>query len=150
MKQQILWMMMVVFGCMGCTHNNGDIGPWFGTWKLNAITINGDVDEAYAAQDNMVWKFQSSVVEMQEILPGHMTYDHFGTWHQLSDDVVEMKFIYKDDNNPVGSDYYSPPVSSHLPKGEFVMDILELASGKMRLRYTSDEGTVYTYSLKKW
>lgn len=136
--------------CTGCTHNNGDIGPWFGTWKLNAITIDGDLDQAYAANSNMVWKFQSSVIEMQEIMPMHTTSDHFGTWRQTSDKTVEMSFIYHDSNNPDGGEYYTPPAASHLPRGTFVMDILQLSSGGMRLRYTSDNGTVYTYSLKKW
>ena len=24
-----------------CTHNNGDIGPYFGTWKLLSINVDG-------------------------------------------------------------------------------------------------------------
>ena len=25
----------------GCTHNNGDIGPWFGTWQVTGIDADG-------------------------------------------------------------------------------------------------------------
>ena len=36
-----------------CTHNNGDIGPWFGEWKLTSIEIDGSPDAAYKA--NTFW-----------------------------------------------------------------------------------------------
>ena len=29
----------------GCTRNDGDIGTWFGSWKLERITIDGLIDE---------------------------------------------------------------------------------------------------------
>ena len=151
MKQFII-IMIAAIGWMlsSCTHNNGNIGPWFGTWKLNAITIDGEIDNEYADNDNLVWKFQSTVIEMQEILPMHVTADHFGTWTQTSDRTVEMNFTYHDGLNPDGYPYYTPPASSHLPRGVFVMDILELTSSKMHLQYRANDGTIYTYYLKKW
>ena len=61
---RIILIITALISLNACTHNNGDIGHLFGTWKLDAITINGEVDSVYAKADNVLWKFQSSVMSM--------------------------------------------------------------------------------------
>ena len=33
--------MMVMLALGSCTRNHGDIGPWFGTWHVESITVGG-------------------------------------------------------------------------------------------------------------
>ena len=40
-------MIFVVLSFCGCTHNNGDIGPWFGQWKVERIDKDGMPDPDY-------------------------------------------------------------------------------------------------------
>lgn len=143
-----IWIVVAVLAA-GCTHNNGDIGPFFGTWKLSSITVNGIPDQEY--DENIVWKFQSNVVAMVRINDRHETNESIGTWVDLGQQEIQMDFIYSDDDNPVGSDRYSPLVETHLPRGSFRMSVLALSSGDMTLRYSDpDNGTIYEYILKKW
>ena len=30
-----------------CTQNDGNIGDWFGHWKLLSVTVNGEENEEY-------------------------------------------------------------------------------------------------------
>ena len=33
------YLIIISLLCFGCTHNNGDIGPLFGTWVLDGMTL---------------------------------------------------------------------------------------------------------------
>lgn len=145
-----IWLVVtVVVLSAGCTHNNGDIGPFFGTWKLSSILVDGVPDPGY--DDNIVWKFQSNVVAMVRINDRHETNESIGTWVDLGRQEIQMDFIYSDDDNPQGSDRYSPLVETHLPRGSFRLTILAISSGDMKLSYAdADNGTTYEYILKKW
>ena len=61
----VLVSVMVMTGISSCTRNNGDIGPWFGTWKLTEITVDGTSDAGY--EGNIFWKFQNDVFEMVRV-----------------------------------------------------------------------------------
>lgn len=153
MKKNITWRWIVVaFVAVllgGCTHNNGDIGPFFGTWKLSSITVDGVPDPDYG--DNVVWKFQANVVAMVRINNRHETNESIGTWIDLGRQEIQMDFIYCDDVFPEGSDRYSPLAETHLPKGSFRLAVMALSSGDMKLRYSDPEnGIIYEYALKKW
>ena len=37
----ILIIMLSMAALSSCTHNNGDIGPYFGTWKMLSIEVDG-------------------------------------------------------------------------------------------------------------
>jgi len=132
----------------GCTHNNGDIGPWFGTWKLDAMTIDGVPDTEY--DDNVIWKFQANLMSMIRLLGNHEQYEMYGTWCQPSADVLRIEYIYSDDDAPEGSMKYSPLPETHLPPGVSDLTILKLDGKQMRLEYRSADGVVYGYKLTKW
>lgn len=145
----MIWMAAVALA--GCTHNNGDIGELFGTWKLEEITVDGDADTAY--RDNVVWKFQSSIIEMQEIYDGiHETANSFGTWSRQAD-VMKLDFTHTDNEHPEpGADNYSPLAVTRLPRAQVVdLDVLELSGSKMKLRYIdAAASTTIVYDFKKW
>lgn len=131
----------------GCTHNNGDIGPFFGMWKLSELTINGEVDPDY--KGNVVWKFQASAVSMLRILEHHEAFECYGTW-AVVDERVQMQFIYHDNSDPDGTWKYAPLPETYLPSGTFALEIVRLSSGRMHLAYLAPDGNVYEYKLEKW
>lgn len=61
MKRTIITLLIAILlpVIAGCTRNDGDIGTWFGSWKLERITIDGLIDEKY--KGDIFWQFQSSV-----------------------------------------------------------------------------------------
>ena len=84
MKRTIITLLIAILlpVIAGCTRNDGDIGTWFGSWKLERITIDGLIDEKY--QGDIFWQFQSSVFCMRKILPYNEHEERWGTWKGLA------------------------------------------------------------------
>lgn len=61
-----------------CTHNDGDIGPWFGLWHLESIECDGVKVDDY--QQDVFFAFQSSVFQMQRVDGMHTTEQTFAQW----------------------------------------------------------------------
>ena len=112
---RIISIILLALSLNACTHNNGDIGDLFGTWKLQSITINGESDSTY--QSNVLWKFQSSIISMVKVDDTtHSKAESWGTWSYSNDDTqLVLDFTHTDNNNPnVGSSKYSPFPETHL------------------------------------
>lgn len=120
-----------------CTHNNGDIGPLFGKWKVTAIEADGMEQPQYGG--NIFLSFQSHTVEVTEILPDHMRNDAFGNWSRTGD---ELTLIFPDAG-------MVPPAASMLPV-QCTLQILHLDSGKATFQLRLQQGATLTYTLKKW
>lgn len=143
-----------MLGLGACTHNNGDIGDFFGTWKLSEITIDGIDDAQY--QGDVFWKFQATLIQMVTV--DDSTHDYtasMGSWSQPQDNILRLDFTHTDTDHPEpGSSAYSPVPGLHLPSAcVFDMDIISLNSSKMVLRFTDSAGAqpvVYQYYFKKW
>lgn len=135
-----------------CTHNNGDIGNLFGTWKLQSITINGEIDSTY--QNNVLWKFQATVMSM--IRANDVTHERqegWGSWEYANDETqLVVNFTHTDDYNPkTGSSKYSPLPETYIPKASIsTLDIIELNNSKLTLKYISEDGKEYIYKFKRW
>lgn len=129
-----------------CTHNNGDIGPWFGSWHLTEITINGTPDSEY--QDNIFWNFQNDVVCMLVRSDYHGNKFHWGTWSEESGKLI---LDYNHPPKPDTSDpaIYAPPVQVHMPAEIITLKIDRFDSGKLQCTYHAPDGTVYGYYLTK-
>lgn len=145
---KILTLAAILFTATACTRNNGDIGDWFGTWKLDNITIDGVPDKNYG--DNVVWKFQSDIISMCLINDAeHSSIARWGTWQQVDDRII-LNFTYKDDEIEPGTNIYQPIQSIYLPGGIMELTVVTLSRSKIVLRYTSADNIVYTYSFSKW
>lgn len=136
----------------GCTRNNGDIGPWFGSWHLMSVKADGVVEAGYTG--DIFWAFQNNVVMLTRIHTGndgmHSTGEsrEHGTWSE-DDGVLWLNFTYNDDRDTEGYQYRPFP-ELHLPYGEISPLVIVKAPGReMVLNYTSSDGVVYTYTLKK-
>ncbi len=137
-----------LFSLMSCTHNNGDIGEYFGTWKLTSIEVDGNVDQSY--RGDIFWQFQTTVFCMRQVLPHHDTDIRWGSWAEHDDRTLELNFSHHDDAHPAESDMYSPLPVTGLTPGINMLDIESLTSSRMALTYRDKSGMTYRYELKKW
>ena len=60
-------VLLMFCGISSCTQNDGNIGEWFGHWKLNTISVNGAVDDEYGG--NIFFSFQSKTFCQTMMLP---------------------------------------------------------------------------------
>ena len=148
MKRKIIYSLLTVLSLtflLSC-QNNGDIGPWYGMWKLTSLTIDGEEDPDY--NGNVFWKFQTGVVQMVRYYNNSGTCT--GTWKEKSG-TLELTYIYSDDLNEEASRKYSTLTGMHLPStGVIPLEIVKRPSSTMVLKYRSEEGVTYVYTFKKW
>ena len=55
----IIMALLALVALSGCSHNNGDIGLWFGLWHLDTVEIDGEPDADY--DGNFYFMFQNKV-----------------------------------------------------------------------------------------
>ncbi len=135
--------LIAIIAC-SCTHNNGDIGDYFGTWKLETITVDNTVDAEY--DGNLFWKFQTSVFCLQRVDERHSSETRYGTWEQI-DNILRLDFTHKEDK---GETIYTPFPESRLYRGVTDLKIVSFSSSEMKLNYTDKNGKFIQYKLKKW
>ena len=136
-KNMILLAAMLMVA--SCTTNNGDIGPWFGMWRVTEITTDGVADADY--QGNMFFKFQSTVFEMLLVHDDHGTENRFGIWNDDGKGTLTVSFP---DAN------HEPLPQSHMRAEQNVLTFNGVQSSGFVLRLDSPDGHVYTYRLVKW
>lgn len=134
-----------------CLQNNGQIGPWYGMWKLTSLTINGVDDPEY--EGNVFWKFQTGIVQMIEYdVENESSITSTGTWKEKGN-VLELTYEYSDDSHqdPETSQKYTTLIGMHLPStGVINLDINKKPGSSMKLTYRAEDGTAYVYTFKKW
>lgn len=133
---KILFLTIIVT-LLSCTHNNGDIGPLFGQWKLTEILINDKPDQNYGG--NIFFAFQNDVTNMRMVCEHNETIEKYGHWEQNGDILL---LIYDDPN-------YLPLPETYFNTGVNTCEIITLNSKELILKRKSDNGT-YTYKFKKW
>lgn len=139
----------------GCTHNNGDIGSKFGSWKQTAMTIDGEPNPDY--RGNIFWGFQHGSLTFT-----YMFYDHgipvnpptgeprlvFTSWSE-EDGYIIIDTNFSDDQ---GTFRYTPPEVLLLPAqtAGIRLKIISESSREMRLEYVTSDGKRVVYTLHKW
>lgn len=132
---------MVVTGCT----NNGDIGPYYGTWTLDRMTVDGEVDSGY--EHNISWAFQNNILRITTVSVYHDEDARFATWEETdSGRILRVNFRNSADGIPEGEAGYAPPPQLHLPKDRVIdFKIARMDGSKMELLYTADSGEVIAY-----
>lgn len=151
MKSIYTLLLASVFILMtGCTHNDGDIGPWFGTWQLENVMIDDKPEEDY--HHDIFWQFQNTVFCMRKVTEMHDAYPRWGTWQETDDNTtLQLDFTHHDDTHPEGSTIYTPFPETHIKAdGVTRLKIVEMSRSKLHLQHTADDGITYSYYLKKW
>ena len=120
-----------------CTQNNGHIGHWFGQWKVERVTIDGQDDADY--KGNVFFCFQGAVFGVRTSAGGMW----YGRWEEQGEDVVDVAF--NTDESSV------PPEYLHVYLGERMVFRLVSHKGSDKvLEYVGPDGKTYVYYLKKW
>lgn len=122
--------------------HNGYIGDWFGTWRLEAITVNGVKDANYAG--NYFFQFQADKVRICEVNPDYtdLLNERFGSW-EASGDVLELNFSYTG-----GGNYWKPWPETYLESSVNILQINSMSSKRMTLTLLRDDQTI-VYTLRK-
>lgn len=128
---------ITIITLLSCTHNNGDIGPLFGQWKLTEIIINDKPDQNY--NENIFFAFQNDVTNMKIVYEHHETVEAYGHWKQNGNILL---LIYDDSR-------YLPLSETYFNAGVNTCEIIRLNGKELILKRESD-GNTYTYKFKKW
>ena len=122
-----------------CTHNDGDIGPLFGTWQLTEREVNMvDVEESLPAVDELFWSFQSSVVRMTHVYSTSRQESVYGNW-ELRGDVMTLEF--PDSEQPMLEEFLLPRWCE--------VEVIELTGKNLTVVWHSDDGGEVKYKFKK-
>ncbi len=128
----------------GCMQNNGDIGDFFGTWKVTSIKVDGIEDASY--QGNIFFQFQTSVVRVVEHRPHGDLTEYFGAWSDEGASILIINFGFSVD--PV-SEVYDIPAAARMIRGVNTVRMTDRSSRKMTWTFTSANGETVSYRLSK-
>lgn len=127
---------IALFAC-SCTKNNGDIGFWFGQWRVEKIEVDGAELTNYSG--NMFFSFQNVVVEEKLVTSDHYVEQAYGHWEDGGNNAI---ILYFDDKS-------YPPVDGYMKPGANELKYERQSSTTMVLSLDSGEKTV-VYHLLKW
>lgn len=149
----LLWVAGAVAALSSCTRNNGDIGPWFGTWQLTSITADGKEMTDYNGR--IFWNFQNNIIMLSRLAserPGDHTVERrWGTWEE-TEGYVNVTFSgYDQLTGPDGAGWkYVPFPILHLPyDSPAPLRIVARKGHRMELEYAATDGVTYRYYLNK-
>lgn len=134
--------LLSIFMLSSCMHNNGDIGDYFGTWKVKTISVDGETDASYSG--NVFFQFQSDVVRLVQNRSNYDITEYFGTWEGDENTLI----IDLDHKVNPESEVYNIPEITHLVKGENHISVTGQTSSKMTWTFTSNSQTII-YTLIK-
>lgn len=158
-RNNILLSTIFVFIAMmtgGCVQHDGYIGNWFGSWYLEEMLINGDVDQAYEEAINrepvssrraIMVSFQGNIFNMAYINGSEI----YGTW-SYAGEILTLVANYNAGGGSV-SPYFNPyPIELHFPADEAQLEITvtEINGKTMQWQYIDQNGNLITYNFRKY
>lgn len=136
-KLTIIFAFMAMLAMSGCVQNNGHIGHWFGQWKVECVTIDGQDDADYEV--GVFFCFQGAVFGVRTSTGGMW----YGRWEENDKGMVDV--VFNTDESAV------PPAYLHVHLDEKMVFRLVSHKGSDKvLEYVGPDGKTYTYYLKKW
>ena len=136
-KLTIIFAFMAMLAMSGCVQNNGHIGHWFGQWKVERVTIDGQDDADY--EGGVFFCFQGAVFGVRTSTGGMW----YRRWAENDKGMVDV--VFNTDESAV------PPAYLHVHLDEKMVFRLVSHKGSDKvLEYVGPDGKTYTYYLKKW
>lgn len=133
---------LMLFGASSCMQHNGDIGEFFGTWKLTSITIDGQQDISY--EGTTFFQFQTDVIRISRIEPHQLFTHRYGQWTRDGETLcLDFGFTATDPGE------YEPPMWIYLQRGKNLMHIVNLTSRDMVLTLQDPDLSTIEYRLHK-
>lgn len=148
-KYFLLCLLVMVFCTTACTHYKGGDPDLWGLWKLESITVDGNIDPDY--NSNYFFAFQGPIILIQEVDDEfHESINHYGTWTLDRDAAtLTLTFSYSNDETPPGEGMYAPPTAIFIYGPDTVLEVIELNDKTMTLRHTASSTTI-VYKLRRW
>ena len=140
-------ILFAVLLATGCTHNNGDIGHLFGTWKVTEATIN---DRPYDFDGNtLFFAFQNNVVGVHATRADHPYVDnwHYGKFYYIEETIDYKKCETLVLDYSAAADFF--PSFIPLDNAPNKMRVLSQSPGWMRWSMVRNSCT-YVFTLQKW
>lgn len=141
----IFTALLAIAAMCSCTHNNGDIGPLFGQWKITdiATTDAATGTVTHNATSGAFLSFQNDVVTLTQVYDGqHLSALSYGQW-ELNGNSLTLYFDISDGVSLPGAMFY--------PRADFNIETLSGSELVMTLAGNLPEGAAQVcYTLKKW
>ena len=141
----IFTALLAIAAMCSCTHNNGDIGPLFGQWKITDIATTDAVTGTvtHNATSGAFLSFQNDVVTLTQVYDGqHQSALSYGKW-ELNGNSLTLYFDISDGVSLPGAMFY--------PRADFNIETLSGSELVMTLTGNLPEGAAQVcYTLKKW
>lgn len=146
--------MLAALMLSACTQNNGNIGMWFGHWKVTEITINGTSVDNYSG--NVFFSFQNKVFAQME-KNGEAYDQRFANFEDCGDHII-ITFpyvtdkngnpIYDENGNLITKNFY--PLEITRMSRENILNVDQANSDKLQLSMIDAAGETVVFRLKKW
>lgn len=148
-----LFLIITAIAVGSCTHLDGDIGDWFGSWHLEEMLINGEIDEEYAENQKtdhrqVMVSFQGKIFNMAYI--GNR--EIYGTWNYAGE-VLTLVANYNAGSGYEAPDDFDPfPVVLHFPGDVEQVEITVNYINKktMQWQLIDQNGRLITYNFRKY
>lgn len=89
--QYLLLTILATLTFVSCTHNDGDIGIWFGTWQVENITCDDGTQPSIKLDGTLFFQFQSDIATIRQVTTMHDELVDYGSWTE-SDDKLDITF----------------------------------------------------------
>jgi len=144
--QHTLIALMTLVGLSACTHNDGDIGTWFGTWQVEDISCASTDCTGYTSDcQNYYFQFQGDICTVRYVSPMHDEEVDYGTWSE-GDGTLDIDFP---DSNVAYFHVFANLLNLESSPQHLHFTINSSTSTEVTLAYTDATGNNWTLLLRK-
>lgn len=131
---------ILALAAASCTHNNGDIGPWFGIWHVDQVTCDTTGgDTVSMGGTDYFMNFQATVIMTRGVRERHNVAEDFGSWQETDGQLI---ISYSDPDRSV-------PSLPGVTRGDNYFTIEQRGDKHMVLRLVTADAVGYRYTLRK-
>lgn len=133
----------------GCTKFEGDIGPWFGSWHLERLDVNGEEDTAYTSNQSrqVMVSFQGDVFNMAYLNGSEI----YGSW-SYAGEILTLEAGYNAGSGHISSGFDPYPVVLRFPADvdQVEVTVVKITGDIMEWQLIDVEGDLLTYFWRKY
>lgn len=146
-RMLLLTAVLLLAAATGGCDNNGDIGHWYGSWRLEEITVDGRPYTSWQSDDTWTtFAFQNNIVQVQRTNELRDELDiAWGTWTETNG-TITMAFTHRDDTD--NQYIYRAPAWIGFEPGETTFTIAG-PDKALILTTTHSDGSQWVYRLSK-
>ena len=162
MKKRYLLLFALIIAVMQGCQNNGYIGRYFGTWRFDSYSVDGEEITEFEIRyddrdfivplENITMSFQGTVVSIVTVLDEYSDFTgRKGSWSEDGDQLT-LNFTHYDDKTgePGKADYAAPSWLGMTSKAPMVMTTSNNKNDSFTLTWIDPEGgQVRVYKMHK-